>query len=47
LYAYEIKWNEKKNNKIPVAWKAAYKDSEFRVINPANYFEWLKEKDEY
>ncbi len=47
LYAYEFKWNEKKKSKIPVAWRSTYKNSEFKVINPSNYFEWLKEKEEY
>ncbi len=47
LYGYEFKWNEKKKVKVPTAWKNTYTDSEFRVINPTNYIEWLKEDEEY
>ncbi len=47
LYAYEFKWNEKKKVKVPKGWKTAYEDSEFRVINPYNYMEWLHEKEKY
>jgi len=47
LYAYEFKWNEKKKVRVPKGWKTAYEDSAFKVINPYNYMEWLKEKEEY
>ena len=42
LFAYEFKWNEKRKSKIPVAWKDAYQNTEFKVINPSNYIEWIK-----
>lgn len=41
LYGYEFKWNPKKKAKAPTAWSKAYPDSEFEVINPANYTDWL------
>ncbi|MCF6271275.1 MAG: ATP-binding protein [Melioribacteraceae bacterium] len=40
LFAYECKWKEKKI-KIPGAWKKAYADSEFKIINAHNYHEWV------
>jgi uncharacterized protein len=40
-FAYEFKWTQQKT-KIPVAWKKAYPDSEFSVIDSENYLEWLK-----
>lgn len=41
LFAYEIKWNENKHAIMPAAWKAAYPDSSFEVINPSNYLQWI------
>ncbi|MBN1820648.1 MAG: ATP-binding protein [Prolixibacteraceae bacterium] len=41
LYAYEMKWNFNKNVRIPSAWKSAYKDSFFEVIQPNNYLNWI------
>ena len=41
LHAYEFKWNPKKRAKEPVAWKKAYTDSTFEVINSDNYLNWL------
>lgn len=40
-FAYEIKWNMHKKVNAPSAWKEAYKDSEFRVITPDNYLDWI------
>ena len=40
LFAYEIKWN--KTAKVPSAWKQAYPDSEFEVINKDNYIKWIQ-----
>ena len=40
LNAFEIKWKEKKV-KTPGAWQKAYPDSEFKVINPENYLNWI------
>lgn len=41
LFAYEFKWNPQKKVKIPVAWKNAYPDSEFKLINRDNYMDWI------
>ncbi len=41
LFAYEIKWNPKKNPKIPKSWKNAYPKSEFHIINQENYLDWI------
>jgi len=40
LLAYEFKWGEKKV-KTPGAWSRAYPESEFFVITPTNYHDWL------
>lgn len=40
LFAYEFKWGEKKV-KTPGAWSRAYPESEFFVITPTNYHDWL------
>ncbi len=37
LFAYEFKWNPNKNIKTPIAFKKAYFDYEFKVINKENY----------
>ena len=37
LFAYEIKWNEKKKVKIPNAFNNAYPDANFEVVSPSNY----------
>ena len=42
LFAYEFKWNPKKNTKTPIAWSANYKDSDFMVINSDNYTDWIR-----
>jgi len=42
LFAYEIKWNTKKKVKEPKAWRKAYPDSEFSVITPDNYLDWIR-----
>lgn len=41
LYGYEFKWNENKKVKAPIAWKKNYPESEFKVINPSNYTQWI------
>ena len=41
LFAYEIKWNEKKQIKAPGAWQQAYPDSKFELITPKNYLNWI------
>ncbi len=41
LNAFEIKLNEKKTYKVPSAWKNAYPNANFHVINPSNYIKWI------
>ena len=41
LNAFEFKWNKKKNVKIPGAFKKAYPEAGFKIINPNNYLEWI------
>lgn len=41
LYGYEFKWNPKRKAKIPTAWKKAYPDAKFNVLNHENYLEWI------
>lgn len=41
LHGYEFKWNPNKKSKVPAAWKKAYPDAEYQVINPENYQDWL------
>ena len=42
LHAYEFKWNPKRKAKKPVAWKNAYENSKFEVINSDNYSTWIR-----
>ena len=41
LYAFECKWKEDRKVKVPSAWAQAYPESEFQVITPSNYLEWI------
>lgn len=41
LYAYEIKWDARKKVSVPTAWKEAYPNTNYEVINKNNYFNWL------
>jgi uncharacterized protein len=41
LFAYEFKWN-KKQVKVPAAWKNAYPDAHFEIIHPENYLDFLR-----
>ncbi|MCK5476086.1 MAG: ATP-binding protein [Candidatus Pacebacteria bacterium] len=41
LFAYEFKWNDKKKIKTPKQWTDNYKNSEFKVITPKNYQEFV------
>jgi len=41
LHAYEFKWRDE-SARVPAGWKNSYPDSEFKLINSNNYFEWLK-----
>ena len=38
--AFELKWKEKKV-KVPGAWLKAYPKTEFTIINPENYLNWI------
>ena len=42
LHAYEIKWSITKKSKVPTSWSKAYPDSNFEVITPANYLDWIE-----
>ncbi len=41
LQAFEIKWNSGKA-KIPIAFKTAYPDAGFTLINKDNFLDWIK-----
>lgn len=45
LYGYEFKWNARKKVKAPKGWETNYPESEFKVINPENYLEWISDKE--
>jgi hypothetical protein len=40
LKATEIKWKSKEV-KVPKAFKDAYPEAKFQVINPMNYLDWI------
>lgn len=41
LYAFEFKWNDKKQVRIPKLFAEAYPEHRFEVVTPANYIEFL------
>lgn len=41
LFAFEFKWNTKKKTKAPKDWIETYKNSEFKVVNPENYLDFI------
>jgi len=41
LYAFEFKWNDKKQVRIPKSFAEAYPEHRFEVVTPANYIEFL------
>jgi hypothetical protein len=41
LHAYEIKWSNHKTIRPPSRWLETYKESEFQVIHPDNYLEFI------
>jgi predicted AAA+ superfamily ATPase len=45
LYGYEFKWSQNKVIHAPSRWVETYKNSEFQVINPDNYLEFVLPKD--
>jgi len=42
LIAYECKWSPDKKASAPKDWRETYKNSEFKLVNQSNYFEYLK-----
>lgn len=46
LYAYEFKWSTDKKSKVPSAWKEAYPDSEYTIIDLTNYLFWIDHFEE-
>ena len=41
LFATEVKWNPKKNAKVPKTFMDAYPESEFQLIHTNNYLKWI------
>ena len=41
LYGYEFKWSQNKVIRPPAKWIETYKNSEFKVIHPDNYLEFI------
>lgn len=41
LFGYEFKWSNKKNIQAPKEWKKNYPESEFLVITPENYLDFV------
>ncbi len=41
LFAYEMKWKQTNKIKAPSAWRESYTESEFQVIHPGNYLDWI------
>jgi uncharacterized protein len=42
MTALEFKWNPKKKKNMPKAFAKAYPTSQWQIISPANYYEWLE-----
>ncbi|MGQ9553849.1 MAG: ATP-binding protein [Anaerolineae bacterium] len=45
LFAYEFKWSEKKHNSAPKLWQEAYPSSEFAIVSPDNYLEFVAPRE--
>lgn len=41
LYGYEFKWSQNKAYRPPAAWKDTYQNSEFDVVHPENYLDYI------
>lgn len=41
LMAFELKWNEKRNPKIPTSFAETYPHHEFHIVNRENYMDYL------
>lgn len=44
LYGYEFKWSSKKVRRPPSLWQKTYPESEFQVVNPENFLEYVLNK---
>jgi len=44
LYGYEFKWSSKKVTHPPSLWQKTYPESEFQVVNPENFLEYVLNK---
>lgn len=42
MAALEFKWNPKKKKDMPKAFAKAYPTSQWQILSPANYYEWLE-----
>ncbi len=41
LYAFELKWNERRKSKLPASFAVAYPNHKFEVVTPANYLKYI------
>ncbi len=41
LFAYEMKFNPNKKARVPTSWLTGYPGSEYHLINPKNYLQWI------
>lgn len=41
LFAYECKWSPRRKVLVPSAWKENYPDSEFQIVHPDNYQDFI------
>ncbi len=41
LTAFEMKWNKDKKTAIPPDWKANYPGSDFEIVHPGNYLDYI------
>jgi hypothetical protein len=41
LFTYEFKWNSKKKSKLPSSFESNYSNTEFKVINRENFWEFV------
>lgn len=41
LDAFEIKWNSKNKPRVPGAWKRAYPEATFTIVNNRNFTDWI------
>jgi len=41
IRSFEIKWNPKKNSRVPLSFTKSYPHASFRVVNPDNYLDFM------